>query len=300
MPGDRPFTVRLTAEVLESNGSSSMASVCGGSLALMDAGVNLIQPVSGVAVGLVSRGEDQKVLTDIMGMEDYLGDMDFKFASTRSGVCAIQADVKINGIDFSIIQKAVEHGIEANNRILDIMEDCLNEPVKEKACWPLSKNVSIPVHKRGKFLGPAGLNLKRIGADTGVEIHPEEDGVWSLFAPSSDAMEEAELMIEKLLEEEKVPDLVFGAIYTAKIVELVERGVMVELHPSMDPVWLPNSQLDSRKVAHPSALGLHAMQEIQVKYYGRDPTTGHIRLSRKVLTMAAASAVKNMISENSR
>ena len=293
VPDNRQFTVRLTSEVLESNGSSSMASVCGGSLALLDAGVKLSEPASGVAMGLVTRGQEARVLTDIMGMEDYLGDMDFKLAATRTGVCAIQADVKIGGIDYNTIKQAVEGGMEANHRILDIMGQCLDRPVETKECWPVTKNLQIPAQKRGKFLGPAGLNVKRISAETGVQIQPEEEGVWSLFAPSSAAMEEAEMMVEELLQEEKVPELVFGAIYTGKIIELLDRGVMIELHPAMDPVLLANSQLDSRKISHPSALGLTPGQELQVKYYGRDPATGQVRISRKVLTVGAASTVKN-------
>jgi len=300
VPDNRQFTVRLTSEVLESNGSSSMASVCGGSLALLDAGVKLSEAASGVAMGLVTRGQESKVLTDILGMEDYLGDMDFKLAATRSGVCAVQADVKISGIDYNTIKQAVDGGIEANHKILDIMGKCLDSPVSTKSCWPVSKNITIPAHKRGKFLGPAGLNVKRISGETGVQIQPEDEGVWSLFAPSSAAMEEAESMVEQLLEEEKAPVLEFGGIYTGKILELLERGVMLELHPAMDPVLLHNSQLDNRKVSHPSVLGLEPGQDLQVKYYGRDPATGQVRLSRKVLTVGAASAVKTLKSATKR
>jgi polyribonucleotide nucleotidyltransferase len=209
-------------------------------------------------------------------------------------VCAIQADVKISGIDYNTIKKAMEGGMEANHKILDIMDKCLDRPVESKSCWPVSKNITIPAHKRGKFLGPAGLNVKRISGETGVQIQPEEEGVWSLFAPSSAAMEEAEMMVEELLEGEKAPELVFGAIYTGKITELLDRGVMLSLHPAMDPVLLHNSQLAGGKVSHPSALGLAPGQDLQVKYYGRDPATGQVRLSRKVLTVGAASAVKNL------
>ena len=292
MPDNREFMVRLSCEVLESNGSSSMASVCGGSMALLDAGVGLSEAASGVAMGLVTRGQETKVLTDIMGMEDYLGDMDFKIAATRSGVCAVQADVKISGIDYDTIMQAVEGGVEANHAILDIMGKCITSPVKSKPCWPVSKSLTIPAHKRGKFLGPAGLNVKRISGETGVQVHAEEEGVWSLFAPSSEAMEEAEVMVESLLQEEKAPELEFGCIYTGKILELQDRGVMLELHPAMEPVFLHNTQLDSKAVSHPSVLGLQAGQDIQVKYFGRDPTTGKVRVSRKVLTVGVASAVK--------
>ena len=284
-------------------------------MALLDAGVPLADIVSGVAMGLVTRDQQHSVLTDIMGMEDYMGDMDFKFAATKHGVCAIQADVKIAGISLDIIKESVEKGMEANHSILDIMGQCIKTPRASKACWPVSKQLQIPVHKRGKFLGPGGLNIKKITGETGVQIHAEDEGGWTMFAPSSEAMAEADNMLETILSEEKVPELEFGAIYTGKIVEMMERGVMLELHPGMEPMMCTNSQLDARKVAHPSALGLQLGQEIQVKYYGRDPVSGqicqltkhyykrkllsgHVRLSRKVLTtasqatMAAASSAR--------
>ena len=275
IPASSPWTVRLTSEVLESNGSSSMATVCGGSLALLDAGIKLEDRVSGVAMGLVTRGEaEAKVLTDINGMEDYLGDMDFKFAGTRSGVCAVQADVKVPGISEAIIKEAVERGMEANTQILDTMDSCLSEPRTGKTCWPVSKPLQVPLAKRGKLLGPGGLNIKRISADTGVTIHSEEEGGWSMFAPSQEAMAEAELMVEQLITEEKAPELEFGAVYTGRILEVTARGVMLELHPMMEPVLCHTSQLDARRASHPSALGLELGQEIKVKYYGRDPVSG--------------------------
>ena len=132
----------------------------------------------------------------------------------------------------------------------------------------------MPAHKRGKFLGPGGLNLKRISGDTGVQIHAEEEGGWSMFAPSQDAMSEAELMVEQLVTEEKAPEMEFGGVYTGRILEVLSRGVMLELHPAMEPVLCHTSQLDARRVSHPSALGLEPGQEIRVKYYGRDPVTG--------------------------
>ena len=275
IPASSPWTVRLTSEVLESNGSSSMATVCGGTLALLDAGIKLEDRVSGVAMGLVTRGDKEaKVLTDINGMEDYLGDMDFKFAGTRSGVCAVQADVKVPGISEAVIREAVERGMEANTQILDTMDSCLKEPRTSKSCWPVTKSLQVPMSKRGKLLGPGGLNIKRISGETGVTINMEEEGSWSMFAPSQEAMAEAELMVEQLITEEKAPDMEFGAVYTGRILEVTARGVMLELHPAMEPVLCHTSQLDARKVSHPSALGLEVGQEIQVKYYGRDPVSG--------------------------
>jgi len=288
---DSEWTVRLTSEVLESNGSSSMASVCGGTLALLDAGIKLTDMVSGVAMGLVTRNTEAQVLTDIIGMEDFMGDMDFKFAGTRSGVCAVQADVKIAGIGMEIIKESIERGMEANHHILDIMETCISKPREAKSCWPVSKQIQVPGSKRSKFLGPGGLNIKKITGDTGVQMHQEEEGRWTMFAPSNEALQEAVDMVESLLSEEKVPELEFGAIYTGKIVEILERGVLLQLMPGLEPMMCHTSQLSPRRVQHPSALGLEVGQDLQVKYYGRDPVSGQARLSRKVLTTASAAAL---------
>ena len=273
VPKDHPFTIRLTSEVLESNGSSSMASICGGSLALLDAGVPLISPAAGVAMGLVSReksncdenrhtsaensfNREYVVLTDILGMEDYLGDMDFKVAGTRTGITALQADIKLPGIPFDVVQTAMTKGHSAISTILDIMENSRedkNEPRANKVNWPVKEKIDVPAHKRGRFLGPGGINLKKILAETGVQINPESgteaSTTWTLFAPNSEAMSEAKEIIESILEEEKVPDLEFGSIYPSIIREIKERGVMVEIHPGMPLVFVTNSQLDAKKVS---------------------------------------------------
>lgn len=266
VPKDHPFTIRLTSEVLESNGSSSMASICGGSLALLDAGVPLNSPAAGVAMGLVSREVDNDiesinanreyvVLTDILGMEDFLGDMDFKVAGTRHGITALQADIKLPGIPLQIVETALNKGHDAINRILDIMENSRedrNEPRTSKNNWPVKESINIPAHKRGRFVGPGGSNLKRILAETGVQVTPESgteaSTTWSLFAPNTEALSEAKEIIETVLAEEKLPELEFGSIYPSIIREIREKGVMVELHPEMPLVYIPNSQLDAKKV----------------------------------------------------
>jgi len=309
VPADHPFTIRLTSEVLESNGSSSMASVCGGSMALMDAGVPISMPAAGVAIGLVSRphpdqtsdsdpvtSRDYQVLVDIMGLEDFMGDMDFKLAGTRQGITALQADIKLPGLPFKIVREAAEKGHLGITHILDIMDASIESPRVSKPNWPVSKEMTVPIHQRAKFVGPGGMNLKRLMVDTGVTAtaSPTDQTVWKLFGPNSEAMEEAEAVIEMLLAEEKPPDLEFGAIYTVKITEIKERGVNVEMHPTMPHIYISNAQLDARKVMHSSALGLEVGQDIQVKYFGRDPTSGSVRLSRKVLTVGAASAVKQL------
>ncbi|XP_034117244.1 polyribonucleotide nucleotidyltransferase 1, mitochondrial [Drosophila albomicans] len=292
LPHDYPFTVRLTSEVLESNGSSSMASVCGGSLALMDAGVPVTAPAAGVAIGLVTKYEnddtkhlqDYRILTDILGIEDYMGDMDMKVAGTRKGFTAIQADLKIPGIPLKVVMESLQKATDAKSKILDIMGEAIREPRKyRKECWPVSENLSVEPHQRSQLIGPSGLHMKRIYLETGASLTPADDSNFTVFAPSQAAMDEAKELIDGYMQKERVPDLEFGGIYSAKITELRDTGVMVILYPSMPPALLHNSQLDQRKIAHPSVLGLEVGQDIQVKYFGRDPVSGFMRLSRKVL-----------------
>ena len=292
IPKNYPFTIRLTSEVLESNGSSSMASVCGGSLALLDAGVPISSPAAGVAMGLISKSgmkdakhvEDYRILTDLLGIEDYLGDMDFKIAGTKRGYTALQADVKIPGVPLKIIMESISHATGAKNRIINIMNTVISLPRHDKKHnKPVLETIEIPIHKRARFLGTGGSNLKKIFIETGVNIHAQDDNMYSIFAPNQDAMNEAQEMINQILTKDPEPTLIFGDIYTAKITEIRDIGVMISLHPSISPALLPNSQLDRRKIHHPSVLGLEVGQDIEVKYFGRDPVSGQIRLSRKVL-----------------
>ncbi|XP_066139868.1 polyribonucleotide nucleotidyltransferase 1, mitochondrial [Euwallacea fornicatus] len=294
IPSDFPFTIRLTSEVLESNGSSSMASVCGGSLALMDAGVPVCSLAAGVAIGLVTRYdkekntiEDYKVLTDILGIEDYMGDMDFKVAGTPKGFTALQADIKIPGLPLKIVMESLQKASDAKKKILQIMHQCLDKPRRDKKeNWPVLEKLEVEPHKRAKLLGVGGINMKKLFAQTGVQVSQLEDTTFQIFAPNQAAMDEAKEIIERHFSSERVPELEFGEIYKATIVELRDIGVMVTLYPGMPPALLHNSQLDNRKVGHPSALGLEIGQEIQVKYFGRDPVSGLMRISRKVLTAA--------------
>ncbi|XP_055332105.1 polyribonucleotide nucleotidyltransferase 1, mitochondrial-like isoform X2 [Paramacrobiotus metropolitanus] len=302
IPLNFPFTIRLTSEVLESNGSSSMATVCGGSLALMDAGVPITAPAAGVAIGLVTKynetGDeitDYRILTDLLGIEDYLGDMDFKMAGTRSGITALQADVKIPGLPLRIVMESIQKATEAKSKILDIMAQCVREPRQErKENAPVTEKLEVPVHKRAKFVGYGGYNLRRITVETGVQITQIDDSVYNLFAPNQMAMDEAKQMITECLEEEREPDLQFGAVYSAKIVEIRESGLMITLYNGQTPFLLPNSQLDTRKIAHPDVLGFEVGQEISVKYFGRDPATGRHRVSRKVLMSVPTSAARSL------
>ncbi|XP_069810335.1 polyribonucleotide nucleotidyltransferase 1, mitochondrial isoform X2 [Dendropsophus ebraccatus] len=308
IPKDFPFTIRITAEVLESNGSSSMASACGGSLALMDAGVPISAPVAGVAVGLVTKYsqekpgemEDYRILTDILGIEDYMGDMDFKISGTGKGITALQADIKIPGLPLKVVMEAIQQASVAKKEILQIMNKKISKPRENrKENSPLIETVQVPLSKRSRFVGPGGYNLKKLQAETGVTVSQLDEEVFSVFAPTPSAMQEAREFIIDICKDDQDFQLEFGAIYTATISEIRDIGVMVKLYPNMTPVLLHNSQLDHRKIQHPSALGFEIGQQIQVKYFGRDPTDGRMRLSRKVLQSPASTVTRTLSDKNS-
>lgn len=257
IPNDYPFTIRLTAEVLESNGSSSMATVCAGTMALLDAGVPIKEPVAGVAIGLITKYaqddpyklEDYRLLTDLLGIEDYLGDMDMKVAATKRGITAIQADIKTCGIPLKVINEAFERSMTAKREILKIMSDCIELPHSAtKTCWPVSDKISIQPEQRMRLIGPGGINLKRIFMDTGVQFTQVDDATFSVFAPSQSAMDEAMETVRNIIKKDDAPKFEFGAIYSATIVEIRDIGVFVKLYESQSPTLVHLSQLDARKV----------------------------------------------------
>ena len=286
VPDNLPFVVRLSAEVLESNGSSSMASVCAGSLALMDAGVEIEGHAAGIAMGLLKNANNEyKLLTDILGFEDFGGEMDFKVAGTRQGITALQLDCKlVDGLNCSILEQALRQAGEARQNLIDHMNDTISSPNKEKSNLPVTKKFEVPAHQRASFIGLNGYHLKRMKGEIGVSVIPDGDNSnsYTLFAPNPDAMREAEEYIEERLSEEQEVNLEFGAIYDAKIVEVKEGGVMVKIK-GQPLIYLPNKQLDKKNVRHASSLGLQVGSDLQVKYFGRDPVTGQVRLSRKAL-----------------
>ncbi|ROJ42687.1 Polyribonucleotide nucleotidyltransferase 1, mitochondrial [Anabarilius grahami] len=429
IPADFPFTIRVTSEVLESNGSSSMASVCGGSLALMDAGVPVSSAVAGVAIGLISKAspekpseiQDYRLLTDILGIEDYNGDMDFKMAGSSKGITALQpksntiqtfqnffvhtvdavdiekttliyliicncflnipntirgwfcrshlfalfegellifvflrcapsagqkklkgldvacfsvaswehegcvplqilmpslanfpptrmciiayaarADIKIPGLPLKIVMEAIQQATVAKREILGIMNKSISKPrSSRKENGPVVENVSVPLSRRARFVGPGGFNLRRLQAQTGVTISQVDEETFSVFAPTPSAMNEAQEFIRDICKDDQEQQLEFGSVYTATITEIRDIGVMVKLYPNMSAVLLHNSQLDHKRIKHPSALGLEVGQQIQVKYFGRDPTDGRMRLSRKVLQSPAAAVVRSLSDRHS-
>jgi len=233
-----PYTLRLVSEVLGSNGSSSMASVCGSSLSLMDAGVPIKAPVAGVAMGLVQEADKFAILTDIQGMEDALGDMDFKVAGTREGITALQMDIKINGLDWNILEQALAQAQAGRFHILDQMNEVISQPRAELSPYaPSIITIRISPDKIGKLIGPGGKVIRAIQESTGAKIDIDDDGTVYVAAPDGKASARAISQIEALTEEATI-----GKIYTGKVVRTATFGAFVEILPGTDGL-IPISQL---------------------------------------------------------
>lgn len=288
IPKEFPYSIRLACQVLESNGSSSMASACGGSLALLDAGVPISASVAGVAIGLVTDKESNrpdKVLTDILGIEDFAGDMDFKIAGTSKGFTAMQLDVKIPGLTRRQLSEAFISGRNGLEHVLSKMAVLRDRPREEfKASVPVIESMRLDAYKRQALFRSGGLHAKTVEAETGVKISHEDDAHIGLFAPNKQRLDDAKALIAKLLSELEEPIFVFGQMVTAEVVELLERGAMLRLAGVGRPVFVPNSQLHSVPIRHSSASGLQVGQKTTVQWLGRDAETGQIRLSRKTVT----------------
>lgn len=227
---DFPYTVRIVSEVLESNGSSSQASICGSTLALMDAGVPIKAPVAGIAMGLVTNDEDYTILTDIQGMEDALGDMDFKVAGTSKGITAIQMDIKIDGLTKEIIQEALEQAREGRLAILDHMLETIDAPRPELSAYaPKVETMTIKPEKIRDVIGPGGKKINEIIDETGVKLDIEQDGTIFIGAIDQNAITRAREIIEELTREAEV-----GQIYDAKVKRIEKYGAFVELFPGKD------------------------------------------------------------------
>lgn len=225
-----PYVIRVVSEILESNGSSSMASVCAGTLALMDAGVPIKAPVSGIAMGLVTEGDKWCVLTDIAGVEDHLGDMDFKVAGTKQGITALQMDIKISGISEAILKKALEDSKVARLKILDIMLQSIPSARKDLSEFaPRITTVRVNPEKIGELIGPGGKNIKKIIAESGAKVDIEDDGRVNVSSNDAKAVEMALKMISAIAEE---PEL--GKIYQAKVRKIAAFGAFCEILPGTD------------------------------------------------------------------
>ena len=275
-----PYCLRLVSEAIESNGSTSMASVCGSTLSLMAAGVPIKAPVSGVAMGLISDGENMTILTDIQGMEDFLGDMDFKVAGTSQGVTAIQMDIKIAGINKEILTKALAQAKEGRAFILGKMMEAISEPRKELSQYaPRIIHTSVHPDKIREVIGSGGKVIKKIIEETGTQIDIEDDG--SIYIASTDAAkgEEALRIIQSIVEEPEV-----GKIYTGKVVKVMDFGAFVEIIPGVmggkgKEGMVHISQLDKKRVGKVTDV-CNEGDIITVKVIGIDQQ-GKIKLSRK-------------------
>ncbi len=271
-----PYTIRLVSEVIESNGSSSQASVCGSTLSLMDAGVPIKKPVAGVAMGLLKDGDDFAILTDIQGLEDHFGDMDFKVAGTKDGVTAIQMDIKVKGIDRAILKQALAQAKEGRLFILDKMLATIPEPHKELSPYaPRIIRFSIDPDRIRDVIGPGGKMIRKIVEDTGAEIDIEDDGRVFIAAVDAKAGEKAQQIIKSL-----TSDVEIGATYMGKVTRLMNFGAFVEILPGKEGL-VHISQLAKERVAKVEDV-VNVGDEIMVKVVEIDKQ-GRINLSRKAL-----------------
>ena len=272
-----PYTIRVVSEALASNGSTSMGSVCGSTLALMDAGVPIKAPVSGVAMGLVTgEGGRYQILTDIQGAEDHLGDMDFKVAGTAQGITALQMDIKISGLSAQMMKEALEQARIARMFIMDKMLEVLDAPRSElKPHAPRIITVKIPVDKIGALIGPGGKNIRSLQEETGTKIDIEEDGTVYIASTDGTGAKIAQERVESLGE-----SAIVGNIYTGKVVRIADFGAFVEILPGVDGL-VHISQLDTERVNKVEDV-VSMGDEITVMVTDIDPQ-GKIRLSRQAV-----------------
>ncbi|OFY37349.1 MAG: polyribonucleotide nucleotidyltransferase [Bacteroidetes bacterium RBG_13_44_24] len=284
MPPDEenPYAIRVVSDILESNGSSSMATVCAGTLALMDAGIQIRKPVSGIAMGLITDKDTKKyaILSDILGDEDHLGDMDFKVAGTRDGITATQMDIKVEGLSFEILGQALEQAKAGRMHILKIMNDLIPEPHPElKPHAPRIEMLSIPKDMIGALIGPGGKVIQEIQRVTGATIIVEEidgRGDVNVFGENKEIITAAVEWIKRIV---AVPEV--GLVYKGKVKTIVQFGAFVEILPNKDGL-LHISEIDWKKLRTVDEV-LKEGDEIEVKLIDIDPKTGKLKLSRKVL-----------------
>ena len=269
-----PYTIRIVSEVLESNGSSSMATVCGATLSLMDAGVPIKAPVAGIAMGLILEGEEVAVISDILGDEDHFGDMDFKVAGTSDGVTAIQMDIKVSGLSKEVMDRVLGQAREGRLYILGKMKETIAEPRKDLSRHaPRIITLQVKQEKIRDIIGPGGKNIRGIVDQTGVKVDVDDSGLVKLASPNYEAIDKAISMIKNLTQEVEV-----GGLYMAKVRRILGFGAIVELFPGTDGL-IHISQLSETRVKEVSDV-LKEGDEVLVKVIDIDPQ-GRIRLSRK-------------------
>ena len=283
IPTDFPYTVRLVSQILESNGSSSMATVCAGTLALLDAGVPMKKPVSGIAMGLIKNPGEEKyaVLSDILGDEDHLGDMDFKTTGTKDGLTATQMDIKCDGLSFEILEKALMQAKAAREHILNIMTETIAEPRAEmKPQVPRIVQLEIPKEFIGAVIGPGGKIIQQMQEDTGATITIEEtDGVGKVqvSAPNKDSIDAA---LDKIKAIVAVPEI--GEVYEGTVRSVMPYGCFVEILPGKDGL-LHISEIDWKRLETVEEAGIKEGDKLKVKLLEIDPKTGKYKLSHRVL-----------------
>lgn len=279
---DNPYTIRVVSDILESNGSSSMATVCAGTLALMDAGVKIHKPVSGIAMGLITDKDSEKyaVLSDILGDEDHLGDMDFKVAGTKDGITATQMDIKVDGLSYEILENALEQARKGRLFILDIMKSIISEPRADyKPHAPRIKTLIVKKEMIGAIIGPGGKIIQEIQESTGTVITIEEvnnTGIVEISANNLEAIEAALKRIGNIVEEPEV-----GKVYEGVVKSITSYGAFVEILKNTDGL-LHISEIDWRRIKRVEDV-LKEGDIVKVKLIGLDPKTGKLKLSRKAL-----------------
>ncbi len=284
---DFPYTIRLVSEITESNGSSSMATVCGSSLSMMDAAVPLKAPVAGVAMGLILEDEGSyAVLTDILGDEDHLGDMDFKVAGTEDGITSLQMDIKVAGITPDIMEKALDQAKAGRLHILGEMAAALSEGRAEfSAHAPRIETMNVPTDKIREVIGSGGKVIREIVEVSGAKVDINDDGVIKIASPNGDSIKKAYDMIHAIVAEPEE-----GAIYTGTVVKIVDFGAFVNFFGKRDGL-VHVSQIENRRLNHPSDV-LKEGQEVKVKLLGFDDR-GKVRLSMKVVDQETGEEIKN-------
>jgi polyribonucleotide nucleotidyltransferase len=281
IPGEKifPYTLRIVSDVLESNGSSSMATVCAGSLSLMDAGVPIKEPVAGIAMGLIKEGDRVAVLTDILGDEDHLGDMDFKVAGTRTGITAFQMDIKITGISTEIMRNALDRAKKARFFLLDKMTAVIDKPRAQLSQYaPRILSIKIPIDCIGKVIGPGGKNIREIIERTGAAIDISDDGTVLVASVDPGAGEMAAGIIRDMTAEVEI-----GAVYSGRVKRIMKFGAFVEVLPGKEGL-VHISELDHKRVGRVEDV-VRIGDEVKVKVIKVD-NEGRIDLSRKVLLPA--------------
>ena len=280
---ENPYAVRVVSDILESNGSSSMATVCAGTLALMDAGVKIKKPVSGIAMGLISDSESGKwaVLSDILGDEDHLGDMDFKVTGTKDGITATQMDIKVDGLSYEVLAAALEQARKGRMHILDKITECIAEPRADyKPCVPRIVQITIPQDMIGSVIGPGGKVIQDIQKTTNTTItitEVDNKGIVDIFGVDKAALDGALARIKAIV---AIPEV--GETYHGRIRSIVAFGAFVEIMPGKDAL-LHISEIDYKRFETMEETGLKEGDEIDVKLIGIDPKTGKLKLSRKAL-----------------